>query len=107
MNINIDFLRKEEEVKKTPNPELVLDYISYIIAASHKDGVEGQMKRIVGRIQRKIDEAIESKNYEVNFETAELELLQTCFEKAKIPVHLVKHFNILEDKINDEIKVSK
>lgn len=101
MNINLNY---REETKNQPtNSELTLDYILYAVSQKYADGLEGQLRRICGRIQRKLDEAIEKKKNSVEFETAEIEFIKKAFNEAKFPPHLAKFVIMLEDEI-DKIK---
>lgn len=97
MKISLNY--NQPEGSKNTNSELTSDYINFAINSVHKDGVEGQLKRVVGRIQRKLDQAIEDKEDEVQLEEAEKDLIQKCFEKVKVPPQLIKYWIVLEDEI--------
>lgn len=100
MNINIDYGRKEEDVIAVPNAELTQDYIAYAVSTAHKEGLEGQQRRIWGRIQRKFDTAIITKAYDVELEQAELDFIRSSFKEAKFTPALAKYVVILEEALN-------
>jgi hypothetical protein len=79
--------------------ELTDDYIGYAVNNVHKDGLEGQMRRIYGRIQRKIEEAIKSGAGEIELEQAEKDFLRKAFKDCKVPSGISKFFVVLEDEI--------
>lgn len=65
----------------------------------YRDGLEGQLRRIFGRIQRKCDDAVE-KGYDVlELEDSEFDLIKDTFEDSKFPPVLSKYINVLEEEI--------
>jgi len=96
LNLNLDYKRREEDEKKTSNVALSIDYITYAISSHYKEGVEGQLKRVIGRLQRKLDEAEET----LELEQAEIDIIKKAFEKVTVPTALVKYWVILEDEID-------
>lgn len=85
-------------VTQSPS-ETTSNYIDGAVSSAHPQGVEGQMRRIYGRLQRKIDKAIEEGFNEVELEAAERDLLRKSFNDCKISAALSKYFVILEDEI--------
>lgn len=100
IKLNVDYKRKEEESREVSNISLSADYINFAINQTHKDGVEGQLKRVVGRLQRKLDDAVINKTEEIDLESAEIDLIKKSFEKVKTPPQLTKYWIILEDEID-------
>ena len=100
-NINLPYLN-EKEAAATPltNQELTLDYVTGVITAANKQGLEGQKRRIFSRIQRKLEEAIETKAESIDIEVAELDLLEKSFEGAALPAQISKFICILEDEVD-------
>jgi hypothetical protein len=86
---------------------LTCDYLISSINMKYKDGLEGQLRRVFGRIQRKCDEAIDKKYDVLELEDSEFDLIQDCFEDAKFPPILSKYINILEDEIERSAKENK
>lgn len=100
MKVNIDYQRPVTQ-GDLPNSELTLDYINHAATQAYPNGLEGQVRRIYGRIQRKIDEAISAKEDEVDLETAEKDFLKKIFKEAKFPASLSKYVLLLEDEIDN------
>lgn len=100
-NLNIDYKRPDDD-KSISNSQLTLDYINFAVNMKFKDGLEGQKKRIWGRLQRKLDEAQDI----VELESAEVDFIKDAFsEDLKVPPGLAKYFIILEDCIKEELKI--
>lgn len=100
MLVDIDYGRTPEQIAQMSNQALTADYINFAIQQAHPQGIEGQLLRQVGRIQRKLDEAVETKATEVAFEVSELDLLKKAFGKAKFNPALAKYVVRLQDVIN-------
>ncbi len=87
------------EASKDKAETLTCDYMLSAINMKYKDGMEGQLRRIFGRLQRKCDEAVD-KGYDIlELEETEFELVKDCFEDSKFPPVLSKYVNILEDEL--------
>jgi len=104
MDINIEYNRPLSEEKAVSNAELTENYINSATQMFYKDGLDGQKRRIFGRIQHKLDDALTTKNYEVDFEAAELDFISNVAEKVNFPAHLSRYFVCLEDAIKVEIQ---
>jgi hypothetical protein len=103
LNIDIDYKRTAEEIEQSGlnNKELTENYLNWAVSSFYKDGLEGQKRRIWGRIQRKIDDAVEG-NGKVELETAEKEFLVEAMKGAKFPAGISKFVMILEDVLLKE-----
>ena len=99
--VNIDYKRKEEAVEKLSNSELTLDYITTAVATCYKDGLSGSKRRMFGRIQRKIEDAIDKNEDTIELEVAEFDFIRKTFDddKATLPAHVSQYVNLLEDEI--------
>lgn len=62
------------------------------------------MRRIFARVQRKLDDAIESKSDEIELEKAEQDLLKKSFNECKVPAGIAKFFVVLEEEIERATK---
>ena len=101
MKINIDFQPTEKdknEAKGQTIQAIVLGYIDYAIVDTHKT-MEGQMRRIYGRLQRKFDKAVDENLDEIELEEAEKDLIKKSFKEAKFPAAMSKYVNVLEEEI--------
>ena len=109
LKINLDYkiVKKdlsEEEVEKLPSPqELTLTYLSQAVNQKYEKGLEGSLRRMWGRIQRKFDTAIEANADSIEVETGEIDFLKKAFEIAKFPAFIAKYVQVLEDEL-DSIK---
>jgi len=100
MNINIDYKRTDDATKDTANADLSINYITYAVEQKYKDGLSGSLRRLYGRIQRKLDDALESNSYDIDLEEAEKDFLKDAFRDAKFPSGTSKYVILLEDEIN-------
>ncbi len=95
LKLNYDLPKDNKEQAEV----LTVDYLLSAVNMKHRDGMEGQLRRAFGRIQRKCDEAIEKKYDVLELEDSEFDLIQDCFEEAKFPAVLSKFINVLEAEI--------
>ncbi len=93
------------EANKDLPEVLTCDYLISAVNMKYREGLEGQLRRVFGRIQRKCDEAIEKKYDILELEDSEFDLIQECFEEAKFPPVLAKYINVLEAEIERAAKV--
>lgn len=106
-NLNLDYGRKPKEVEELANRNLTEDYISFGVRQIYKDGLDNQFRRTWGRIQRKLDAALEAKKNFIELEHAELDFIKRGIKDAKYPPDLSKYIIVLEDamdKIKDDPK---
>ncbi len=107
LKIDIDYKlppKKEGETDRTEGAQLTENYLESAVTSAHPQGLEGQQRRIWGRIQRKIDEAIEKETGEIVLEREEWSFLRKAFESCKAPAAIAKYFVILEDMIEEAEK---
>lgn len=102
LNYNVPESKNGDDV--TRGTELTADYINHAVSNAHQQGLEGQQRRIYGRIQRKLDEAIETDAEEIALEQAESDFLRKAFEACKVPSVIAKYFVVLEDAIEEATK---
>jgi hypothetical protein len=95
-----------EEIDKA-RTEVSRGYIEYALTAHFKDGVDGQTRRKVGRIQTAIEQSITDKTYELELQDQELRLLQDAFldDKVKFTASLSQFVIMLEDEIMKDINL--
>lgn len=84
--------------------ETTANYFDAAVSSAHPQGLEGQMRRIYGRIQRKIDAAADESLEFIELEKAEADFLRVAFEKCKIPASFSKYFTVLEDEVERATK---
>ncbi len=99
--VNLDYKREQTKIDKDSNQELTLSYIEFAVGTKYKDGMSGSQRRIFGRIQRKLDEAVEQKADYVDLEQAELDIIKASFKDAKFPPTFSKYVVILESYLED------
>lgn len=89
---------KEAEEKELTDSELTKDYLYNAIISTYPR-MKGQMRRVFGRIQRAVDEAINTGKDEIELDDAGKELIRKSFETAEFSAHLSKYVIVLEDEI--------
>ena len=97
-NIALDYNRKPEAIKDLSNAALTEDYISFAVKAHYKD-LDSQWRRVWGRIQRKIDAAIDSESHEMELDQSELDFILVAIKAAKFDANLSKFVVVLEDAL--------
>lgn len=90
--------------KRIEGTELTANYIESAVANVHPQGLDGSLRRTWGRLQRKLDTAIEEKMDDIELSLAECDFLKIVFEKCKIPSAFAKYFIILEIEIEEVTK---
>lgn len=102
MKINIDYRRKipaDFNDKVTSNSEITFSYIEYAVSSKHEKGLDSTLRRIWGRIQRKMEAAIEAQADDVELDAAEFDFIRKSVEDTKYPPAYSKYILILEDEI--------
>ncbi len=102
MKINLDYKTKVDPANKEKvlsNQELTFDYIAYAVNTKYEKGLEGQLRRVWGRIQRKFDDVILANGSEIELEDAEKTFIKKAFDEAKFPPQIAKYISILEEEI--------
>lgn len=105
MKLSLDYNRPKSE-GQVSDAELSVDYISYAVSQKYPQGLEGQLRRVWGRIQRKFDKAIEYKADEIELEEAEKDFIIKAFNECKYPANTAKYVDTLEIEI-DTLKTAK
>ncbi len=102
MNLNIDYKRNEIDVAETTNKELSSNYIQYSVNSNpkYKDGLDGQKRRMWGRIQRKLDDCVNLDIDTIELDVSEIDFIKDTFNSAKFPAGTSKYVVILEEVIN-------
>lgn len=100
MKLNINYKRTPQQVKELPDVALTANYIGFAVTRSHPEGMKGQLLRIWGRLNRKLDEAVKNKVNNITIEEAEKDLLRKSFSEASFPPDLAKYVIILQDEID-------
>ena len=104
MKIKLEYGIKSGNINKdtgkeyTPQ-ELTYDYVSYAVNKKYPE-MEGQIRRIWGRIQNKFDKAIEANDEEIELDETQSDFVKKCFREAKFNPSLAKYINVLEDEID-------
>lgn len=121
LKINIDYQRKEPPVKKPvklgtgeeidnePEPQeewtnqlMTQMYINYAVNKIYPNGLKGgSNRRMLGRIQRKLEEAVEAKGEDIELNEYEIKFLKDVFNKEELefPTYDAKFVTLLEDEI--------
>jgi len=110
MKVNLDYklTAKEKEEIKISSQELTSNWITSGVASKYKDGLHGQLRRVWGRIQRKLDEAIDNDMEEIELEEAEKDFIKKVFsEDTSFPSGVAKIISVIEDEIESWGKDNK
>lgn len=83
----------------TSYAEMTQDYINYAVHSTNPQGLDGQIRRVWGRIQRKIADAIEKKTFSVELEPKELDFVRKAFAECKFPAKLSRYVLVLEEEL--------
>lgn len=84
--------------------ETTANYLEGAVASAHPQGLEGQQRRIWGRIQRALDRALDSDATEIEIEQAGLDFLKKAMKECKINPAMSKYFVVLEDEVERAAK---
>jgi hypothetical protein len=97
--ISLDYrvTARDEGPKPTPSRELTLLYVNEALKLAHPGGVSGSVQRMVGRIQRKFDAAVDAAQDEVELDPSEFDEVATAVESATYPTPIAKYVTVLKD----------
>lgn len=107
-NLDVNYeLQKENAEGKAYTPEelsegnaqLTNNYIETAVLLTNKDGLDSQFRRIWVKIQSKIQTALNTKEYEVEFEQGEFDFIKNAILNAKFNPTIAKYVVALEDAI--------
>ena len=87
--------------------EITINLINYAINSKYPNGIDGQYRRIFGRLQSRFDEAISKDLKIIELETAEIELISNALKDGKIPSLFAKYVIMLEDAVGNAIEEKK
>jgi len=104
INLAYGFKPGPEPENDLSNQEVTYNWVMSAIAQAHEKGPEGQLRRIIGRIQRKFDTAVDTKADDIQLEEAEKDLIIKSFATAKFPANMSKFVSVLEDEIDNLAK---
>lgn len=105
MKLTVDY--KKNEPKKGEEIESDIDttvnLISYCVSKAYPDGFDGNgpLRRMYGRLQRKMEDAVESQTNELDLESAELDLVIKALKDAQTPIGWSKYMGALEDALHE------
>lgn len=99
LQIDLDYRRPADMAEAKPNSEITENYIGAAVQSAYPQGLEGQLRRIYGRLQRKLDSAIEQEESAIELEEAEKDFLRKVIDKCTIPANVAKYFLVLEEEI--------
>ncbi len=97
MKINLDYLWKDAPM---PFQQLTYNYISYAVNQTYKEGLDGSYLRMWGRIQRKMEKAIEDKKNTIDLTIDEAEFISKARKPVKYPPQDAKYISVLDDELS-------
>lgn len=102
LRVNLPYYKGKEQPPGTPSQQyLTGDYINHVVTQKHKDGLGRRDRKLFGRIQDKLDEAIDANAESIVLEKAEADFLKEAFKDAKTVPALSRSIALLEDAIED------
>lgn len=94
------------ETKHLPQEEsnisMTSRLIQHAVNAHYKDGLKGQMLRTYGRIQKKIDDAVEQKVGSIEIEESEKDMIKKALDETSFPAALAGLVMTLQDAVFSE-----
>jgi hypothetical protein len=111
LNLPYPITTKEKEAEKgsVSNSERTVNIINSIVTVAFEKGFEsGGEKRTYGRLQTKLDNALEDGKDTVVIEEADKDLLEKAIKLGshKLPASWAKYTNLLEDEM-ERLKTEK
>lgn len=107
MRVKLDYKQPPQVAGQPKNPssqQLTLMYIQYAVKAKFPT-LKGQLMRIWGRIQRKLDEAVNENLDTIELEAAEIDFLRKCInDETQFPSEVSKFVVVLQDEI-EQLKI--
>lgn len=102
LNLAIDYKHAKTDKDNTPNEEITANYLRYFVNQKYPQGLQGQMMRIFGRLQVKLDDALEDGKKSITLDAAEVDFVKKIFkdeEDLKFPAGESKYFVKFMDEI--------
>lgn len=98
LKLNIDYQRKAEDSKESA-VETTVNLIFHAMNSQHKNGLSGQSLRTWGRLQRKLEDALEDDISILEIEDAEFDLIEKPIEEATYPLPWAKLVCVFQDNL--------
>lgn len=91
--------QKLEEKEK--NIETTINLVTLAMSKAHPDGLDGNgpQRRMWGRLQRKLDEALSNDIEEVEIEEGERDMISKALKNAQMPLQWSRYISALEDAL--------
>ena len=91
-NTNLSYLGVKPD---EDNSEITYGFILACVNSKYREGLEGQTRRMFGRIQRKL----EDKTDKIEIDESEADFLYNAVKEAKLPANISVNLMILEDEL--------
>lgn len=113
MKLSVEYNHKEltpEQIEagqtKEQNIETTCNLISAAVNKAHPEGFDGNggLRRVWGRLQRKMEAAMDNNTNEIEMDEAEADLIKKALTNAKMPLQWSKYINLLEDALYEMAK---
>lgn len=104
LKIRLDY--KLDNAQEKPQ-ETTYNLFSLLVASKNPNGVEGQYRRMWGRIQRKFDDCVSRGDMYIELENGEFDLLKEAIRDGKCPAVFSKHIVLLEEAMEAAEKKNK
>jgi hypothetical protein len=105
LRVNLDYnMDTSTPQGQRTNWEVTENYLTYAVQNTHKDGLQGQMRRTFARLQAKIDRAADIRAEEIQLAVDERDLLRKSFADCLLPAAESKYFLLLETEVERATK---
>lgn len=99
LKLDLDYQRNKQQEKELSSIGLSSNYIHFAVAQVHQQGLKGQLRRVWGRLQRKLESAVQDNLNSIILDEDEQKLVISSFADVSFPPDLAKYVIVLEDEI--------
>jgi len=99
LNLNLPYKRSQEATAQSSNVDFTALLIGLAVESANEKGLEGKSRRVFGRLQRKLDAAIDASQESVEVEDAELDLINDSLKRARFLARQSKHVLLIEEEL--------
>lgn len=77
-----------------------MNILALAATTAHERGLEGQLRRLYGRVQRKIEEAVDENREDVELEINEFDFIKKAVEHGRFAPSIAKFVEVVENEID-------
>lgn len=103
MKLSVEYVRPKLQEGEIAEQDIqtTINLITYAIGKQYPDGIDGNgpVRRMYGRLQRKMDAATEDESNVLDLEQSEVDMITKAVSEAKYPAGLARLVMQLEDAL--------